>query len=81
MIQCAPCPVKDTGSITKKCNERKDLEKMSADEKDAMFKAGQKREEQPSVMQSVFDLKTEDANSPNIIASGNVTVSFGTASV
>ena len=38
----------------------------------------QGREEQPSVMQSVHELKTDGTNSPNIIAAGNVTVNIGT---
>ena len=39
----------------------------------------QGREEQPSVMQSVHELKTDGTNSPNIIAGGDVTVNIGTA--
>lgn len=43
-----------------------------------LFKARQKREEQPSITQSAHGLKTDGTNSPNIIAAGDVTVNIGT---
>ena len=45
-----------------------------------LFKARQKREGQPSITQSAHGLKTEGANSPNIIANGPVTVAFDATS-